>query len=160
MVEMSGHDPRFLAKPYSHGFFTCLSSFFFGLKITSIHLSRSRTARTRHSGGTALLSFVLARRHAVDWRRAISKLSLHLTTYSNSGFFRWCSRLSRESVFCLRRYSFGRIFKEPSDQLLHASLLSTSSRYVFIPISKNFSSVGISSGFRGTPFDCQRPDFL
>ena len=42
---------------------------------------------------------------------------------------------------------FGRIFKEPSDQLLHASMFSTGSRNVFIPIFKELCPLASSVSF-------------
>ena len=88
----------------------------------------SRTARIRHPWIGAYLNF-----HLFDgWRHAISRLSelsLCLTTYPNSGFFRWHRSQTRLRVRTLRSQLLMVDFiKKPFDRLLHASTVSTPSR--------------------------------
>ena len=94
----------------------------------------SRTAWTRHPWIGAYSDF-----HLFDgWRHAISRLSelsLCLTTYPNSGFFRWHRSQTRLRVRTLRSQLLLVDFvKKPFDRLLHASTVSTPSRIWFIPI--------------------------
>ena len=81
----------------------------------------SRTARIRHAWIGAYLNF-----HLFDgWRHAIprlSELSLCLTTYPNSGFFRWHRSQTRLRVRTLRsQLLLVDFIEKPFDRLLHAS---------------------------------------
>ena len=94
----------------------------------------SRTAWTRHPWIGAYSDF-----HLFDgWRHAIprlSELSLCLTTYPNSGFFRWHRSQTRLRVRTLRsQLLLVDFIEKPFDRLLHASTVSTPSRIWFIPI--------------------------
>ena len=88
----------------------------------------SRTAWTRHPWIGAYSDF-----HLFDgWRHAIprlSELSLCLTTYPNSGFFRWHRSQTRLRVRTLRsQLLLVDFIEKPFDRLLHASTVSTPSR--------------------------------
>lgn len=88
----------------------------------------SRTARIRHPWIGAYSNF-----HLFDgWRHAIprlSELSLCLTTYPNSGFFRWHRSQTRLRVHTLRsQLLLVDFIEKPFDRLLHASTVSTPSR--------------------------------
>ena len=88
----------------------------------------SRTARIRHPWIGAYSNF-----HLFDgWRHAVprlSELSLCLTTYPNSGFFRWHRSQTRLRVRTLRsQLLLVDFIEKPFDRLLHASTVSTPSR--------------------------------
>lgn len=127
VLEMSGAAPDFLKSlnraDSSHA---CRHSFLADDDLNPF-LS-SRTARIRHPWIGAYLNF-----HLFDgWRHAIprlSELSLCLTTYPNSGFFRWHRSQTRLRVRTVRSQLFLVDFvKKPFDRLLHASTVSTPSR--------------------------------
>ena len=95
----------------------------------------SRTARIRHVWIGAYSNF-----HLFDgWRHAI-------TTYPNSGFFRWHRNQTRLRVRTLRsQLLLVDFIEKPFDRLLHASTVSTPSRIWFIPIVKEHKAVVATS---------------
>ena len=105
-----------------------LAVILFWLTMTSIHFYHHALLGFAIRELALILNF-----HLFDgWRHAIprlSELSLCLTTYPNSGFFRWHRNQTRLRVRTLRSQLLMVDFIEkPFDRLLHASTVSTPSR--------------------------------